>query len=181
MPKSAGNSNVEKLQTGEAKLLILLVGINQYDDARINNLNYCVNDCQELKSALELATKLFTNKTIIIHHDNTPESPHLDVVKNSLEKLVSQATKEDTILIYFSGHGFLDKQTQQPILCLKNTQTNNLATTGLPVAEILQKLAESGAKYQFIFINACHSGGTSINFQHLSESKKLSESETSSI
>ncbi|RQH57538.1 hypothetical protein D5R40_00765 [Okeania hirsuta] len=181
MPRSAGNSNVEKLQTGEAKLLILLVGINQYDDARIKNLNYCVNDCQELKAALELATKLFTNKTIIIHHDNTPEYPHLDVVKNSLEKLVSQATKEDTILIYFSGHGFLYKQTQQPILCLKNTQTNNLTTTGLPVSEILQKLAESGAKYQLIFIDACHSGGTSINFQHLSESKKLSESETSSI
>ncbi|NEQ72197.1 MAG: hypothetical protein F6K23_03370 [Okeania sp. SIO2C9] len=128
-----------------------------------------------------MSTKLFTYKTIIIHHDNTRESPHLDVVKNSLEKLVNQATKEDTILIYFSGHGFLDKQTQQPILCLKNTETNNLTTTGLPVAEILQKLAASGAKYQLIFIDACHSGGTSINFQHLSQSKKLSESETSSI
>ncbi|MEM1168523.1 MAG: caspase family protein [Cyanobacteria bacterium P01_H01_bin.35] len=181
MPKSAGNSNVEKLKTGEAKLLILLVGINQYDDTRINNLNYCVNDCQELKAALQSATKLFTNKTIIVHHDNTSEFPLLDVVKNSLEKLVAQATKEDTILIYFFCHGFLDKQTQPPILCLKNTETNNLATTGLPVAEILQKLAESGAKYQLIFIDACHSGGTSINFQHLSESKKLSESETSSI
>ena len=125
MPKSAGNSNVEKLQTGEAQFLILLVGINQYDDPRIKNLNYCVNDCQELKVALESATQLFTNKNIIIHHDNTPESPLLDVVKNSLEKLVAQATKEDIILIYFSGHGFLDKQTQQPILCLKNTETNN--------------------------------------------------------
>ncbi|NEP90692.1 MAG: hypothetical protein F6K18_29900 [Okeania sp. SIO2C2] len=97
-------------------------------------MNYCVNDCQELKAALESATKLFTNKTIIIHHDNIPESPLLDVVKNSLNQLVTQATKEDTILIYFSGHGFLDKQIQQPILCLKNTQTNNLATTGLPLA-----------------------------------------------
>ncbi|MGD1717196.1 hypothetical protein [Dapis sp. BLCC M172] len=57
MPKSVGNSNVEKLKTGEAKLLILLVGINQYDDTRINNLNYCVNDCQELKAALESSTK----------------------------------------------------------------------------------------------------------------------------
>ena len=40
MPKSAGNYNVEKLQTGEAKILIILVGINQDDDSRINNIEF---------------------------------------------------------------------------------------------------------------------------------------------
>ncbi|NEP08104.1 MAG: hypothetical protein F6K18_29895 [Okeania sp. SIO2C2] len=40
MPKSAGNSNVEKLQTGEDKILIILVGINQDDDSRINNIEF---------------------------------------------------------------------------------------------------------------------------------------------
>ncbi|NET26318.1 caspase family protein [Okeania sp. SIO1I7] len=142
MPKSAGNSNVEKLKTGKAKFLVLLVGINQYDDGGIDDLNYCVNDCQKLKVALEKATQVFPEKNIIVHHDHTPELPIVDVVKQSLEKLVTQATKEDTILVYFSGHGFLDKQTQQPILCLKNTQINSLATTGLPVGEVLLVLRE---------------------------------------
>jgi len=149
---------VKKLETGEAKIWILLVGVNQYDDEKLNNLKYCARDCQALGEALAAATQQFPEKTILQHHDHTPQPPLLATVCHSLDQLVRAAHTEDTIVFYFSGHGFLDAG-QQPFLCLTDTKTDDLKGTGLAVTDLLAKLASCSAQYQLLLLDACHSGG----------------------
>ncbi|NEP42993.1 MAG: hypothetical protein F6K35_28715, partial [Okeania sp. SIO2H7] len=172
MPKSIDNST-NNLTTGEAKILALLIGVNQYQDANIYNLKYCANDCDKLAAALQTSTKLFPNKTIQFHRDHTENPPYLKTVRHSLDTLIATAGKLDTIIIYFSGHGILEPETKQPVLCLTDTQKDDLIKTGLPVTELLEKLAASEAKYQLLFLDACHSGG--LNLQQFVSQKKGTE------
>jgi uncharacterized caspase-like protein len=146
------------LQSGEAKLWILLVGVNEYQDRGLPSLRYPALDCQGLGDALGKATQGFPNKEVIVHNDFATQAPMLQTVRGSLERLVSQARSQDTILLYFSGHGMLESRTQQAFLCLKDTNKNDLVGTGLGLQDLLQLLGSSRACQQLICLDTCHSG-----------------------
>ncbi|MEL6580115.1 MAG: caspase family protein [Cyanobacteria bacterium J06621_12] len=146
-----------------AKLWILLVGVNQYQDQQnLSSLQYSALDCQGLGEALTEATASFTNKEVIIHHDFISQRPRLTEVQQSIEHITNSAGKDDTILFYFSGHGILETKTQQVVLCLADTDTRQLLTTGLPLNTLLQQLSSCAASQQLVWLDACHSGGMTL-------------------
>ncbi len=172
MPTGIGRSNNQK----KGKLWGIIVGVNQYNygqNEKLSNLNYCVNDALGLANALkQVATQkleteaIFNDVEILVHSDIAPSryswssiiAPQKDNILASLDRL-SQARPEDSVLFYFGGHGYYDQDTGNTILCLSQTQKNNLSQTGLLITEVLNKIITSAAKQQFIFLDACHSGG----------------------
>jgi uncharacterized caspase-like protein len=158
-PLGVGNSHsTNTLQTGEAKLWVLLVGINQYEDGGLPSLRYPAIDCQGLGEALAKATQGFPQKEVIVHHDFALVKPTVTTVRQSLQHIVSQTRSQDTILLYFSGHGILEPSTQQAVLCMTDTQKNNPIDTGIPMQELLQMLGNSSAHQQLVCLDTCHSG-----------------------
>jgi WD40 repeat protein/uncharacterized caspase-like protein/energy-coupling factor transporter ATP-binding protein EcfA2 len=146
-----------------AKLWILLVGVNEYEDRQhLASLQYSALDCQGLGEALKEATASFTNKEVIIHHDFVSQPPQLEAVQRSVQHIIKSARKDDTILFYFSGHGILETKTQQVVLCLANTNTQKLLATGLPLNDLLKKLSNCAASQQLVWLDACHSGGMTL-------------------
>jgi len=159
MPRAVNRSTV--LETGQAKLWVLLVGVNHYKDPQLPSLQYSAIDCQGLSEALIDATQAFPQRSMQIRHDfGVPAT--LSQVRESLTTIVESAQASDTVLIYFSGHGVLDTDTQQPILCLTDTQKADLLNTGLSVAELLEQLSYCQAKQQIVWLDACHSGGMTL-------------------
>ncbi|WP_414755945.1 caspase family protein [Anabaena sp. CCY 9910] len=149
-------------QTNIPKLWLILVGVNQYQDEHLPNLNYSAIDCQGLSEALTDATSQFPQKIVNIYHDFAPQSPSLANVRHRLQDITSTVSPIDTILFYFSGHGVVDPKTQEVFLCLADTQKSNLQNTGLALQEILQLLGNSGVQNQLVWLDACHSGGMSL-------------------
>ncbi|MFH7024538.1 MAG: GUN4 domain-containing protein [Heteroscytonema crispum UTEX LB 1556] len=150
------------LETGLAKLWLLLVGVNQYQDEALPSLGYPALDCQGLAEALLAATEGFPQREILIHHDFAFYQSNLDTVRSSLRQIVKASKSIDTILFYFSGHGMLESNTQQVVLCLKDTQKDNLINTGLKLQELLQLLENCQAQQQLVCLDACHSGGMTL-------------------
>lgn len=68
-PASVGTSRARALETGEAKLWALLVGVNQYADQRLPALSYSALDCQGLGEAIAAATRTFPQTAVTMHHD----------------------------------------------------------------------------------------------------------------
>lgn len=68
-PASVGTSRTRALETGEAKLWALLVGVNQYADQRLPALSYSALDCQGLGEAIAAATRTFPQTAVTMHHD----------------------------------------------------------------------------------------------------------------
>jgi len=150
------------LETGNAKLWLLLVGVNQYQDERLPCLRYSALDCQGLAEALADATQAFPQTEVWTHHDFSLQLPTLTNIRISLKQIAAAAQPQDTILFYFSGHGMVEPNSGQVVLCLADTQTNNLLNTGLALQELLHLLGHSGAQTQLVLLDACHSGSMSL-------------------
>jgi WD40 repeat protein/uncharacterized caspase-like protein len=145
-----------------SKLWILLVGVNQYQDPTIPSLQYSALDCQGLGEALKQATEAFPAKDVRIHHDFANQRPKLQVIRNSWQEIVSAAKPQDTVLFYFSGHGFYDPSSQQVVLCLSDTHKDKLLETGFGLKELLHWLGNCAASQQLVWLDACHSGGMTL-------------------
>ncbi|MGF1479995.1 MAG: caspase family protein [Cyanophyceae cyanobacterium] len=150
------------LEEGIAKLWLLLVGVNHYQDASLPSLQYSALDCQGLGEAITEATQVFPQKSVLIHHDFAAHPPKLATVKSSLEQIAAAAQPQDTVLFYFSGHGILEPDSHQAVLCLADTSEQELLKTGLPLHELLQCLGECAARQQLVWLDACHSGGMTL-------------------
>lgn len=162
-PVSLSTSNsTYVLATGEAKLWILLVGVNSYQDEHFPSLDYSAVDCQGLGEALTEAAREFPQKQVIIHHDFAAQTPTLETILTSLKQIISDAKPPDTVLFYFSGHGVVEPQSQQTVLCLTDTQKDRLLATALQVQELLQMLGSCAARNQLLWLDACHSGSLTL-------------------
>lgn len=150
------------LETGVAKLWLLLVGVNQYEDEQIPGLHYSALDCQGLGEALNAATQGFPQKEVMIYHDFGEKQPKLANIRASLKQIAAASKPTDTVIFYFSGHGMLDSLSQQVVLCLQDTQKEQLTDTGLKLQELLQLLENCSAQQQLLILDACHSGGMTL-------------------
>lgn len=163
MPTTIGTSrSTHALETGSAQLWMLLVGVNQYQEPSLPALRYPALDCQGLSDALAVATQAFPKKEVRIHHDFADRPPTSAHVRASLQYITQTARPQDTVLIYFSGHGTLTTDNQQAVLCLADTQQDHLLQTGLPLQELLQDLSNCAAHQQLVWLDACHSGGMTL-------------------
>lgn len=145
-----------------AKLWLILVGVNRYQDENLPSLHYSALDCQGLENALIEATKSFRAREVISLHDFSRKKPNLATFRQSIELIIGNAQPEDTVLLYFSGHGILETQRQQVFLCLADTFKTSLKSTGLAIDELLNYLSDCRAKQQVVWLDACHSGGMSL-------------------
>ncbi len=163
MALGVGSSNsTYTLKSGEAKLWLLLVGVNDYQDIGLPSLRYPALDCQGLEAALVKATEGFPNKEVVVLHDFASQTPKLTNIRKSLQKIVSQSQAHDSIMLYFSGHGMLEPNTQEAVLCFSDTNKNNLLATGLPMQELVKMLGASPAKQQLLCLDTCHSGDMAL-------------------
>lgn len=181
-PISVSTSNLYlKNSQSDAKIWILLVGVNEYQDPNIPGLNYSAIDCQKLGETLKEATQVFPEKEIIIHHDFAPKKPLLKNVQASLKKIVDCAKATDIILFYFSGHGLLDSQSEETALCLADTNKNNLLETSLTIQKLLTMLNRCAAHHQLIWLDACHCGNMTLTGAKGETQEALAENPTEKL
>jgi WD40 repeat protein/uncharacterized caspase-like protein len=158
----ATSRSTHALETGEAKLWLIQIGVDCYEDEKLPELRYSALDCKGVSEALIDATQTFPQKEVWIYHDAGAEAPILEKVRASLQEISTRAKEKDTLLFYFSGHGILDANSQQPVLCLADTQTDRLLETGLCLRELLKYLSDCEARSQVVWLDACHSGGMTL-------------------
>ena len=153
--------SLSSLKQGQAKLWMVLIGVNHYQATEISSLRFSVADCQGLAAALQAATSLFPRRELLTHYGTPKQSLRLVDIEQSLERLfdpVDGVMPEDIVLFFFSGHGILEPSTQQLYLCLSDTRLGQLPSTGLNMQQLLQRLKASGVGQQVIILDACHSG-----------------------
>jgi WD40 repeat protein len=153
MLATASNPRTQQLKQGQVKLWMVLVGVNYYQDSQIPNLRYCANDCKQLAEALTIATQQFQETEIIALYDSGEKLPRLSEIITSIQQF-RLAKPEDTVLFYFSGHGYLDSNNR-PVLCVADTNKEDLAGTGLKIDILLNELRKCKAQRQLVWLDAC--------------------------
>lgn len=138
----------------------LLIGVNKYDDADIRALEYSDDDVQKLKVALmdPGILNLSEDRIRVLTSDSKYSPTSLEVGK-AFNWLSQNVNPNDTVLIYFAGHGYTDGKSTY--LLTQDSDNEAFITTALD-ASIFNKLTNQLiAKNKLIVLDCCHSGGVS--------------------
>jgi uncharacterized caspase-like protein len=78
-------------------------------------------------------------------------------VRMAISEFFSDKSREDLLVLYFSGHGVLDKNGRL-YLAVKDTNHSFLRATAIPAAFIADEMDNSRSKRQVLILDCCHSG-----------------------
>ncbi len=128
----------------------LLVGINDYKDPEIPDLETPVSDVNEMASLLEKKYGFQVSRLI-----NSKASK--DGIYNALRHLVGTAKKEDSVLIYYAGHGGHDKLVGGGYWVPWDARHSN---TGSYFDNVLTQKLIAGMKARHVLLisDSCYSG-----------------------
>lgn len=132
-----------------------LVGLSCEQYPQYEDISFCHSDLLLLSETLvEYCDYCRNNNEIqMVYLDADESIPEYWYKK--LDEIVKKATKEDTILFYFAGHGMIKEN--EAYFLLPNTQVGKEDKTGLSLARINSILKKAKCS-TFSIIDACHSG-----------------------
>lgn len=141
----------------DARQWALLIGVEKYH--RVPALRYTVNDVLQLATTLKTRDG-YPEECVRAMTEKEP-NPRFQPLKASIEAelpaWLKQPGPEDSILVYFSGHGFRDpagKMYLAPIDC----NPDDLVKTGISVEWFREQLAGCKAKFKLLVLDSCHAG-----------------------
>jgi sugar lactone lactonase YvrE len=133
----------------------LLVGNSTYplDSQNLQPLEGPVNDIALMRDALtDPEAGLFAPEDVRLLPERTMSELLIE-----LETFFGTATRDDQLLLYYSGHGRLS-ETNQLFLCARDTRTDLIRATGLSSTSINMMIEGSPAQTTMIVLDCCHSG-----------------------
>ena len=166
----------ERLQAGPAPVIPMLqnvvgtkwaviVGISQYKDTRIAPLRYAAADARSFYDWIVSPSggKYAPSRvTVLLDAEATGAN-----IKKALFEWLAQAIEEDTVTIYFAGHGSPQSpdNPENLFLLTYDTQYDSVATTAFPMWDIETALKRFiKAKKVIVITDACHAGGVGQAF-----------------
>ncbi len=131
------------------KYYALVIGNSNYDN--FTNLKTAVNDAEAVGNVLK---NNYGMKTTILKNANRYE------ILSALNKLKSRVTEKDNLIIYYAGHGQIDKKTRQgywlPVDAEKDSTANWIPNSG--ISDLLNTIS---AKHVLVVADSCYSGSMS--------------------
>jgi hypothetical protein len=140
-------------------IYILAVGVNDYGP-QIVGLRYAVPDAKSVAAAIKSEQPNSYGATTV--YELYDKAASTTAVIKALGDIGQHATANDTVLIYFSGHGeVLDGRYY---FITNSTQTvDQVTTTALSEAALLNALAGIKSNNTMLFLDTCHAGGFSLD------------------
>jgi len=78
-------------------------------------------------------------------------------VLSEAEDLLASASRRDTLLLYYSGHGVLD-QSGELFLCTRDSRIDRLRSTAVKASDLRGMMDASAAGVMVVVLDCCHSG-----------------------
>lgn len=164
---------------GRAMTWAMLIGVEKYQHPDIGRAENAAADPELLAKTLDQRGNVDADKRIRVLNDRS--KANLRPTRGNITRLLSafsqQGTKNDRLIIFFSGHGFRDKEGKTflaPIDC----DPNRLSETAIELARVREALRRSPAGSKFLILDACHAGNprgdaaTPITFGELKSALK---------
>ena len=130
----------------------LFVGINQYKDRQIANLNCCIQDASALFGLFR--TYGFDARLLI--------DPGEARVKNEVSSMADNLKPGDSFFFYFAGHGFTRKAHGDQVLAFSDSLLDDfeLDESGVSFNYLNAKTSKPGVSRAFILDDEIHLQGS---------------------
>ena len=135
----------------------ILIGVEKYEKA--SPLQYTVNDVKRLVDTLVTRGGVARHRILQItdQREEAEFQPHQASLMAKLTEWLAKPTDRDSIIVYFSGHGFRDAEGKMYLAPLE-CDPSNPSPTGIPVEWFRSQLATCPASFKLLLLDACHAG-----------------------
>ena len=130
----------------------LLVGVNDYESDEIVDLYEPVEDAKSLRKVLLDNYEFTQDKTILL------ENPTRSNLLDSLENLATTIKANDSLWIFYAGHGYWDEKFKQGYWLPADAQQKTKASW-ISNATIRDYIYGIKTKHTLLVADACFSGG----------------------
>ncbi|MBI5250012.1 MAG: ankyrin repeat domain-containing protein [Desulfomonile tiedjei] len=157
-PPAARSNPVVNSQLKSGDLYALVVGVSKYKDSKVPKLELSDKDAREFGDFLKTQNQIFktANVTYLLNEKATKSE-----VEKYLYYTLPKAGKDDTVILFFSGHGAFDPIRPNDFLFLPfDAETEYLGTTSVKMSG-LEFLKAVNAERVLIIADACYAGGFS--------------------
>lgn len=153
-----------KVAARPPRLHVLVFGINEYSDKRLN-LNYGRPDAQAIAAAFKEKHGGPFGETVVQElYDADATKPKIYA---ALDRLSAVTNPEDVVVIYLAAHGINldDEWYLVPHEFSLPLTKDKLRQLGVPSADFREKMAQIEARRTFLMIDACKSGTATTAFE----------------
>jgi hypothetical protein len=135
----------------------VLIGINGYHES-LGRLKYSVNDCRRVAKVLTTGDDAFpADRVLVLADDETAERrPTYANIHSWLASWLAQPDEDDTVLVFFAGHG--REMNGKCYLVPGDATLQTIHVTGIPVPYVQELLNRCKARQKVLILDACHSG-----------------------
>lgn len=141
------------------KKIALLIGINNFDDKRWRSLAYAEKDARDFGTLLKDPRKGgFDDVIVLANHDSTRKSSILKALQDIVNR---NSDPQDTVLIYFSTHGTLDRDSSgalKQFLVSSDSKFDDIRNTSIDLNEIRSMFGKLRSRRKVLILATCHSG-----------------------
>ena len=155
--RSKGINNESETIAKKARKFAFVVGINDYKDQNIGNLDKAENDAAGVSKILLKYGNFHQIQTVVGNNNRLgagSEAQSKFTLEAEFDKMLSIMTPEDSFLFYFSGHGMTDYDEKNYLLSA-DTDLKSLIGTSLSVDDLLARTRAKGIKKILFILDAC--------------------------
>lgn len=137
----------------------VVIGVGEYPDPALADLPNAVRDARAMYEALVSEGGLFPADNVILLTDDASNPLHTPTRSNILATVggwVEQAKEEDSVLVYFAGHGV--EADGKLYLMPQDGRSNTVEMTAIAYSDFETLLERSSARLSLVILDACHSG-----------------------
>lgn len=129
----------------EHKNIAVVIGINRYQDTLIPSLLGAENDAHEMYRTLRDPN--ISNFLISETHFLVGSKATASRIRNAISDVLWKPESNDTVIFYFSGHGFIDPYGDV-YLASYDTSLNEPLVNGIKIRELKEFVSKSMNKVQ---------------------------------
>ena len=147
-----------------SKRLAICIGVNKYKNIPSAELRYARKDAEDIAAVLEDKARGGFDQIIKLFDRDATKDNIIATLNNVL--LERKLTRDDLVLIFFSGHGAVDKGDNLFLAPHDVGKTVNVNTT-VHIKDLEKLLDNTDAGTVIIMLDACHSGGAGKLLGHI--------------
>lgn len=163
------NNITEKIEEFDGprdpKFYAIIVGVDQYDDSEIIDLDNPVNDAKRFYNVL-IDNYSYKKEDVVVMSNSTK-----DEFLIQLDRFSEILNEEDNLLVFFAGHGYWDENFSEGYWFLRDSK-KNARRTWLANNTIQSYLRGIKAKNILLIADSCFSGsifkGRSVGIENAS-------------